>query len=120
MKYYWDHTPSIRIWAVSSLLSLSACSSQLVPVTREAPMDPVRPASVGFLSQVEQQCGNLRIGLKMISYLIDENGNDTYFIDQTIKLFNEELSADDYRADILMTYIGDNNPGIECVIDQLE
>jgi hypothetical protein len=78
------------------------------------------PQADAFLNRVAKDCGRLRIGDQTVAYLLDVNNSDTYFVDETTKLFFGDVSGEQYASDINAFYPTDaNRPAIECVFAHL-
>jgi hypothetical protein len=98
--------------AAAVAATIAGCGSDLVA--------PEGPASNAFLDQVDRACGNLNVGASSIRYLLDQDGNDLTFLDETAKLSDGRVSPDDYRQTINSFYpAGNNKAAIDCVLSQL-
>jgi hypothetical protein len=94
------------------LMTLAGCGGGLVA--------PEGPATNAFLDQVGSRCGKLSIGSQPISFLMDMNSNDVYFVDETSKLAAGEIDRATYASDINSFYpAGDNQAALDCIFDQL-
>jgi hypothetical protein len=62
-----------------------------------------------FLGQVEQNCGTLSVGNQQLKYLLDESSDDTYFVDESSKLYFDRVDRDAYSTDINAFYPGGTN-----------
>lgn len=87
--------------------------------------DAWRPDSPyeAFLNQVQQQCWNLDIGGQEINGLLSGSGagsSGDYFIDLTSRMFNGQISVDNY-VDTLTAFYNTkpDSPGIRCVLAQM-
>ncbi|MBK5967116.1 hypothetical protein CCR95_24360 [Thiocystis minor] len=93
--------------------TLSGCNGGLI-----APEGPARNA---FLDQVATHCGKLSIGNQPINYLLDVNGNDVYFVDETSKLAAGRVNQATYADDINAFYpTGTNQAALDCIFAQLD
>lgn len=73
-----------------------------------------------FLDRVAKNCGKLSLGNQPVDYLLDENSDDTYFIDESSKLYFGKVDRDTYSADINSFYpTGSNQHTLRCVFEQL-
>ncbi|NEX21309.1 hypothetical protein G3480_13465 [Thiorhodococcus mannitoliphagus] len=95
-----------------ALFGLSGCGDGMLA--------PEGAASNAFLDKVDANCGKLKIGNQPINYLLDVNGDDVYFIDETSKLYAGEVDQSTYTTDINGFYPTDTNqPALDCIFDQL-
>lgn len=78
-----------------------------------------QPGFDGFLNQIGQQCYPMRIGMTLVSDLVDNPA--PYFIDETSRLYYGKISAANYRSAI--TSFSDNsaatNKAIDCILSKL-
>jgi hypothetical protein len=77
-----------------------------------------------FLDQVQQKCWNLDIGGREINGLLSGSSGATssgeYFIDLTSRMFNGQISADNYAETLAAFYnTKPDSPGIRCVLAQM-
>jgi hypothetical protein len=73
-----------------------------------------------FLNVIGSACGSQRIGDQSLAFLLSVNSNDTYFIDETSKLYFGDVSRQQYASDINAQYPSDTNQGaIACVFSKL-
>ena len=73
-----------------------------------------------FLDRVGKNCGKLSVGNQPLNYLLDENSDDTYFIDESSKLYFGRVDRDAYSTDINAFYpTGANQDALVCIFDQL-
>lgn len=73
-----------------------------------------------FLDRVAHNCGKLSVGNQPLNYLLDENSDDTYFIDESSKLYFGRVDRDAYSTDINAFYpTGANQDALVCIFDQL-
>ena len=87
--------------------------------------DAWRPDSPyeAFLDQVQKKCWNLDIGSQEINSLLSGSGANSsgdYFIDLTSRMFNGQISVDNY-VDTLTAFYNTkpDSPGIRCVLAQM-
>jgi hypothetical protein len=78
-----------------------------------------QPGFDGFLNQIGQQCYPMRIGMTLVSDLVDNPA--PYFIDETSRLYYGKISAENYRSAI--TSFSDDSAGtnraIDCILSKL-
>jgi len=73
-----------------------------------------------FLDRVAKNCGKLSLGHQQLNYLLDESSNDTYFIDESSKLYFGRVDRSTYSSDINAFYPTDTNqPALDCIFQQL-
>lgn len=73
-----------------------------------------------FLDQVEQNCGTLSVGNQQLKYLLSVNSDDTYFVDESSKLYSGRVDKDAFATDIEAFYPGGGNqPALDCIFEQL-
>jgi len=95
------------------LLVLAGCGGTLVA--------PEGQAANAFMSQVSNACGKLNIGSQPIDYLMNDDSNDSYFLDEVSKLGTGEIDRDTFRSDIDSFYpAGDNDAALACIFRQLD
>lgn len=74
----------------------------------------------GFLDRIERSCGTLTVGHQQLKYLLDESSDDTYFVDETSKLYFGRVGKDTYSTDINAFYpSGTNQAALDCIFNQL-
>jgi hypothetical protein len=74
----------------------------------------------GFLDRIEQNCGTLSVGNQQIKYLLGMSSDDTYFVDETSKLYFGRVEKDAYATDINAFYpTGTNQAALDCIFQQL-
>jgi len=94
-------------------LALTGCGSGIL-----APEGPVTNA---FLNRVAINCAKLKIGNQPIDFLLDVNGDDDYFIDETSKLAVGSVDKATYAEDINAYYpTGTDQAALDCIFDQLD
>lgn len=99
--------------AAIASIALSGCGGGLIA--------PEGPATNAFLDRVGTNCGKFSIGNQPINYLLDVNGNDVYFIDETSKLAAGSVDRSTYANDINAFYpTGANQAALDCIFDQLD
>jgi len=84
--------------------------------------DPIveNPDAEAFLEQVQKECGHLNIGSQPIGFLLSSSSDDTYFVDETTKLFASRVSQQAYSDDINSFYpAGSNQKALDCISGQL-
>ena len=84
--------------------------------------DPIveNPNAEAFLDQVQRECGHLNLGSQPIGFLLSSSSDDTYFVDETTKLFAGRVSQEGYRDDINAFYpAGENEKALNCIFGQL-
>ncbi len=87
--------------------------------------DAWRPDSPyeAFLDQVQKKCWNLDIGSQEINGLLNGSGANSsgdYFIDLTSRMFNGQISVDNYVGTLAAFYnTKPDSPGIRCVLAQM-
>jgi hypothetical protein len=75
----------------------------------------------GFLDRIEKSCGNLPVGNQQLKFLLDESSDDTYFVDESSKLYFGRGDRDAYSSDINAFYPGGRNqPALDCIFAQLD
>jgi hypothetical protein len=73
-----------------------------------------------FLDRVAKNCGKLSVGNQQLDYLLDESSNDTFFIDESSKLYFGKVDRNAYSTDINAFYPTDHNqPALDCIFKQL-
>lgn len=82
---------------------------------------PETPRSNAFLDQLDAHCGKLAIGDQPISYLLDMDSEDTYFVDEASKLSAGMVDKATFASDINSFYpTGANRAALECIFTQLD
>lgn len=72
-----------------------------------------------FLNQVAKGCADKSIGNNQLNWLINES-DDSYFLDETTKLYFGKVSREQYRSDINGFYpTGANDTALTCIFSQL-
>lgn len=101
----------------AALLTLHACGGGIM-----APDALIEdPGAEAFLDRVGKNCGKLSIGNQQLSYLLDDNNDDTYFVDVSSKLYFGETTKSQYTDDINSFYPTDaNQPALNCIFTQLD
>jgi len=73
-----------------------------------------------FLDRIQQSCGTLTVGHQQLSYLLGESSDDTYFVDESSKLYFGRVDKENYSTDINAFYPGGTNqPTLDCIFAQL-
>ncbi|MEJ2327859.1 MAG: hypothetical protein P8Y27_16560 [Chromatiaceae bacterium] len=102
--------------AIFATAMLAACGR--VGFAPDALME--NPGADQFLNVIGSACGSQRIGDQSLAFLLSVNSNDTYFIDETTKLYFGDVSRQQYASDINAQYPSDTNQGaIDCVFSKL-
>ena len=74
-----------------------------------------------FLDRIDKQCGQLHLGVRTITYILNFSDDDVYFIDVTSKLYYGKISRSVYADDINGNYVtGGNQPALDCIFAQLD
>jgi len=74
-----------------------------------------------FLDRIAKNCGKLSVGNQQLDYLLDESSDDTYFVDETSKLYFGRVDKAAYSADLNSFYPTDTNgPALDCIFAQLD
>ena len=81
-------------------LALSGCASD--PVVSDRIVE--NKGAEAFLDRIAQNCGTLAVGNQPIKYLLDVNSDDTYFVDESSKLYFGRVEKDTYSTDINAFY----------------
>jgi hypothetical protein len=83
------------------------------------PVAPEGPQSNAFLDRVATNCGHLGIGHQTVAYLLDDNSDDVYFIDEASKLSAGTIDQATFASDINAFYPGGSNQrALECILAQ--
>jgi hypothetical protein len=78
------------------------------------------PGAQAFLDKVEQNCGTLSVGGQQLKYLLSISSDDTYFIDESSKLYFGRVDRATYASDIEAFYPGgDSQAALDCIFEQL-
>ncbi|MGA7980538.1 MAG: hypothetical protein WCA32_09945 [Chromatiaceae bacterium] len=78
------------------------------------------PGADKFLNLLGSECGKQKIGDQTVEYLLGVNSNDTYFVDETTKLYFGDVSRQQYASDINASYPTDTNQGaLDCIFAKL-
>jgi hypothetical protein len=78
------------------------------------------PKADKFLLQIGNVCGKREIGNRQIDYLLSPGSQDTYFVDETSKLYFGDVSREQYASDINGFYPTDTNQAaLDCIFAQL-
>ncbi len=107
---------TIIVSLFTAAIALHGCGGDLV-----APDSVVEdPGAKAFLDRVDKRCGKLSLGNQPLNYLLDVNGNDVYFIDETSKLYFGKVERATFADDINSFYpTGANQPALDCIFAQL-
>jgi hypothetical protein len=73
-----------------------------------------------FLDRIAKNCGKLSVGNQQLDYLLDQDSDDTYFVDETSKLYFGRVDKAAYSSDINSFYPTDTNgSALDCIFAQL-
>jgi hypothetical protein len=81
------------------------------------------PGYDGFLTQVQNACYYQRIGLINVGDMLTNPGSmqSTYFIDETSRLYYGKITRDNWTSAVTAFIQGRaDDPGVRCVLDQLD
>ncbi len=107
---------TVNLSLLAAVIVLHGCGGGLV--TPDSVVE--NPGAEAFLDQVDKRCGKLSIGNQPLSYLLDVNSNDAYFIDETSKLYFGKVDQSTFADDINSFYpTGANQPALDCIFAQL-
>lgn len=107
--------PRLPLLAAVAALTLHACGTVVAP---DALLE--NPGAEAFLDRVGSHCGKLSIGNQTLGYLLDENSDDTYLVDESSKLYFGDVSRATFANDINSFYpTGENQPALDCLFAQL-
>jgi hypothetical protein len=111
------HTPSkLFLGALVGALALAGCGGNAALSDRLVE----DKGAEAFLDRIEQNCGTLSVGNQQLKYLLEVNSDDTYFVDETSKLYFGRVGKDAYATDIDAFYPGGTNqPALDCIFAQL-
>jgi hypothetical protein len=102
--------------AIVAAALLTACGR--VGFAPDAVME--NPGADQFLNVIGSACADQRIGDQSLGFLLSINSNDTYFVDETTKLYFRDVSRQQYASDINAQYPSDTNQGaIDCIFSKL-
>jgi len=74
-----------------------------------------------FLDRIDKRCGNHRLGIQTVTYILNFSQDDAYFLDVTSKLYHGKIDRPTYADDINSNYpAGANQPAIDCIFSQLD
>jgi hypothetical protein len=74
----------------------------------------------GFLDRIQKNCGHLSIGNQTLAYVLEPGSDDTYFVDESSKLYFGRVDRGTYATDIDAFYPTDTNkPAVACIFAQL-
>lgn len=105
--------PIYTLITAGLLTAVAGCGGNLVA--------PEGTQTNAFLNKVNANCGKLTVGAQPIGYLLGNNSDDTYFVDETSKLAAGRIDQSTYASDINAFYpAGDNGPALDCVFAQLD
>lgn len=96
-------------------LGLTACGN---PVVDDRVVE--NKGAEAFLDRIAKNCGNLSVGNQQLRYLLDESNDDTYFVDESSKLYFGRVDKAAYATDINAFFPTDTNqPALDCIFEQL-
>jgi hypothetical protein len=96
-------------------LGLAACGN---PVVDDRVVE--NKGAEAFLDRIAQNCGKLSVGNQQLNYLLDQSNDDTYFVDESSKLYFGRVDKAAYATDINAFYPTDTNqPALDCIFKQL-
>lgn len=81
------------------------------------------PGYDGFLNRVQNACYYQRIGLVNVGDMLTNPGNSQsgYFIDETSRLYFGKISRENWTSAVTAFIQGRaSDPGVQCVLDQLD
>lgn len=103
-------------WALSLAAALAACAQD--PAVSDRLVE--NKGAEGFLDRIEKNCGTLSLGHQQLKYLLDESSDDTYFIDESSKLYFGRVDKQTYATDLEAFYPGGVSQSVlECIYAQL-
>jgi hypothetical protein len=115
MRYYLLSRANI---VVIGVLTISSAGCGTIGFAPDSVVE--NPGADRFLTKLGQECGTQRIGDQTIAYLLDVNNNDTYFVDESTKLYLGDVSRAQYASDMNGFYPSDANQGaIACIFSKL-
>jgi len=111
------HNPLFLAIALAGVAALSGCGGN--PALSDRLVED--PGAEAFLDSIQKNCGSLSVGAQELKYLLSMSSSDTYFIDETSKLYFGRVGKDAYATDINAFYpVGNNQPALDCIFSQLE
>jgi len=96
-----------KLSAIIGVLTMTGCASDAWNSD---------PGSDRFFQQIEKACSQNALGCRSVR---DRANNDSYFIDETTKLYLGNLSRESYTSSIDAFMPGDNDAALECIFRQL-
>ena len=103
--------------ALGGALALTGCGTDAAVSDRLVE----NQGAEAFLDQVQNKCGTLYLGNNQIRDLLDGSVDDTYFIDETSKLYFGKVDKQGYSGDINAFYPADRNKkALDCIFQQLD
>ena len=110
------HKLHILLLALTGVAMLPGCGGN--PILSDRLVE--NEGAEAFLDRVAKNCGNLSIGNQQLKYLLGGNSDDTYFIDESSKLYFGAVERGAYASDINAFYPGGaNQPALDCIFAQL-
>lgn len=114
MSRHMQHLPLVL--ALAGAAALSACAGD--PALSDRIIE--NQGAEGFLDRIAQNCGKLSVGNQQLDYLINESDDNTYFIDESSKLYFGKVDRATYSTDINAFFPTDRNqPALDCIFEQL-
>jgi hypothetical protein len=110
--------PIVRILGAFVLgTTVTGCGQNLV-----APDSIVEGSGAeAFLDRIDKHCGNHRLGIQTLTYILNFSQDDAYFLDISSKLYHGKIDRQTYADDINGNYpAGANRPAIDCIFSQLD
>jgi len=106
---------SLVVVAMTASLGLAGCSS---PALDDRFIE--NPGAEAFLDRIAHHCGKISLGDQPIDYLLENNSDDTFFVDETSKLYFGNVDRPTYASDINAFYPTDRNQrALDCIFAQL-
>lgn len=106
-----------RLVASAVAVTVPGCGQDLV-----APDAIVESGGAeAFLDRIDKNCGNHRLGIQTLSYILNFSQDDAYFLDVSSKLYHGNIDRSTYIDDINGNYpAGANQPALDCIFSQLD
>ena len=96
-------------------LGLAACGN---PVVDDRVVE--NSGAEAFLDRIAKNCGSLSVGNQPLNYLLDQSNDDTYFVDESSKLYFGRVDKAAFATDINAFYpTGTNQRALDCIFEQL-
>ena len=108
---------AVRASALIVVVSLALCGCGGDVASPDALVE--NPGADAFLTRIASACADKSVGNNQLNWLINES-DDSYFVDETSKLYFGKVSQEQYRSDINGFYpTGSNDAALECIFSQL-